>query len=75
MKSTDRKDIKQVDDFMYLGSYISPNKHDVNVRLGKAWGTLENMNKIWESNLPDNLKRNFLTATVASLLVYSSPTE
>jgi hypothetical protein len=74
MKSTNGKNIKQVDDFKYLGSYISSTEHDVNVRLGKAWGALNAMDKIWKSNLPDKLKRNFFRATVESVLVYGSIT-
>ena len=42
------------------------------IRLGKAWGALNNMDKIWKSNLPDSLKRNFFRATVESVHVYGS---
>ena len=34
-------------------------EHDVNIRLGRAWSALNQMDKIWKSNLSDNLKRNF----------------
>ena len=59
MKSLADKNIKQVLDFKYLGSYIASTEHDVNIRLGKAWSVLNQMDKIWKSNLSDNLKRNF----------------
>ena len=70
MKSLADKNNKQVLDFKYLGSYITSTEHDVNIRLGKAWSALNQMDKIWKSNLSDNLKRNFFRATVESVLVY-----
>ena len=72
MKSLADKNIKQVLDFKYLGSYIAFTEHDVNIRLGKAWSALNQMDKIWESNLSGNLKRNFFRAAVESVLVYGS---
>lgn len=32
------------------------------------WGVLNEINKIWKSNLPDKMKRNFFRATVESIL-------
>ena len=72
MKSLADKNIKQVLDFKYLGSYIASTEHDVNIRLGKAWSALNQMDKIWKSNVSDNLKRNFFRAAVESVLVYGS---
>ncbi|CAM1311015.1 Uncharacterised protein r2_g2141 [Pycnogonum litorale] len=72
MKSLNGDKIKQVEDFRYLGSYIATTAQDVNIRLGKAWGALNQLDKIWKSNLPDNLKRNIFRATVESVLVYGS---
>ena len=72
MKSLADKHIKQVLDFKYLGSYIASTEHDVNIRLGKAWSALNQLDKIWKSNLSDNLKRNFFRAAVESVLVYGS---
>ena len=70
MKSLNGEKIKQVEDFKYLGSYIASTKHDVNIRLGKAWEALDELDKIWKSNLPDNLKRNFFPAAVETVLFY-----
>ena len=72
MKSLADKNIKQVLDFKYLGSYIASTEHDVSIRLGKAWSALNQMDKIWKSNLSDNLKRNFFRAAVESVLIYGS---
>jgi hypothetical protein len=64
--------IKVVKDFKYLGSYIAFTEKDVEIRLGKAWGALNQLDTIWKSNLPENLKRNFFKAVVESVLVYGS---
>ena len=72
MKSLDGEKIKQVEDFKYLGSYIASTEHDVNIRLGKAWNALNELDKIWKSNLTDNLKRNFFRAAVETVLLYGS---
>ena len=72
MKSLNGEKIKQVEDFKYLGSYIASTEHDVNIRLGKVWDALNELDKIWKSNLPDNLKRNFFWAAVETVLLYGS---
>ena len=71
MKSLDGEKRKQVEDFKHLGSDIASTEHDVNIRLGKAWDALNEMDKIWKSNLPDNLKRNFFRAAVETVLSVS----
>jgi hypothetical protein len=55
MKDLNGKYIKSVEDFKYLGSYIASTERDIEIRLGKAWGTLNLLNKIWKSNLPNNI--------------------
>ena len=72
MKSLNGDKIKQLEDFKYVISYIATTAQDVNIRLGKAWGAFNQLDKIWKSNLPDNLKSNFLQAAVESVLVYGS---
>ena len=45
-------DIGKVDDFCYLGSYISHNgscKKDVRVRIGKATAVFGKMRKMWKN--------------------------
>ena len=46
MRSLNSEKIKQVDDFKYLRSYITSTKHDVNIGLGKAWDSLNQLDKI-----------------------------
>ena len=72
MKSLNGKKIKQVEDFKYLGSYIASIEHNVNIRLGKAWDAPNELDKLWKSNLPSNLKRNFFRVTVETVLLYGS---
>ena len=51
MKSLNGEAIKNVLDFKYLGSYIASTDNDVSILIGKAWAVLNNLNKIWTSNL------------------------
>ena len=37
--------IKQVDDFKYLGSYLSNSAKDINVRIGCAWAAIRKLDK------------------------------
>ena len=59
MKSLSGHDIKRVEEFKYLGSYIGSTQHDVSVSIGSEWATLNNLNIICKSNLSSNLKINF----------------
>ena len=43
IKSLKGKNIKQVQGFKYLGTYVASTDHDVNVRIGRAWAALNNM--------------------------------
>ena len=72
MRSLNGEKIKQVEDFKDLGSYTASTERDVNIRLGKAWDALNELDNIWKSNLPDNLKRNFFQAAVETILLYGS---
>ena len=74
MKSLNGEAIKNVLDFKYLRSYIASTDNDVSIRIGKAWAVLNNLYKIWTSNMSIRLKRNFFRATVESILVYGAIT-
>ena len=74
MSSQNGERIKQVNDFKYLGSYIASTAHDINIRIGKAWSTLNQLTNLWKSRLSKNFKRNFFRATVESVLVYGTIT-
>ena len=72
LTTINKKCIKPTNDFLYLGSWIYSNEKDVNVRIGKAWVSLQKLNTIWNSNLPKNLKLAFFHTTVSSVLFYGS---
>ena len=74
LKSLDDQVIKQVVDFVYLGSHAQSSEKDINTRIAKSWTALNKLTCIWKSNLPDNLKRNFFKAVVESVLLYGSTT-
>ena len=74
IKTQNEENIKKTQDFKYLGSFIASTEHDINVRIGKAWAALNQMNNIWNSKLSKNLKRNFFRATVESVFVYGAIT-
>ena len=74
MKILSGHDVKRVDDFKYLCSYISSTQHDISVRIEGARATLNRLNIIWKSNLSSKLKRNIFRATVETVLVYGSVT-
>ena len=48
--------------------------HDIKVRKAKAWQALNNMSKIWTSEIRRSVKARFFFATVESVLLYGSET-
>ena len=55
--------IKLVNDFKYLGSYINSSENDFKIRKGLAWKAYNKLNKIWHSNFSNTLKfQNFLSS-------------
>ena len=63
-----------MDDFLYLGSYISSSEHDFKVRKTKAGAACHQMKKIWSFNLRRNLKIRLFIVTIEPILLYSSET-
>ena len=61
-------DLEQVKDFNYLGSKIISSEDDIQVRIGSAWSALNKRTQIWKSNLHIFIKREFLRATIKSVL-------
>ena len=43
LKTIDKKDLKQVENFLILGSCISSFEKDINIKIGKKWTALINM--------------------------------
>ena len=74
LQTLDGKNLKYVNDFLYLGSWIGSCEKDVCVIIGKAWKALQKMDTIWKSNLSMDLKTIFFKSTVESVLLYGSST-
>ena len=70
LQTLDGTTLEKKDDFKYLGSWTDSSEKDINVRKAQAWRALNDMNKIWSSNMSQELKRRFFTATVESILLY-----
>jgi hypothetical protein len=66
--------IKQVDDFKYLGSYIAESRKDFNTRKGMAWSACIKLQKVWTSGISDQLKVKFFRACIEPVLLYGSET-
>ena len=66
--------LKLVDKFTYLGSSISSNEKDIDMRLTKAWTAIDRLSIIWKSNLTNKMKHSFFQAAVVLILLYGCTT-
>ena len=74
LRSRSGETIENVDDFIYLGSWIEGTERDIKVRKGKAWGALHRLKVIWNSELSKSLKIRLFIAACESVLLYGSET-
>ena len=74
MSAKSGKQLKEVSDFKYLGSYIMNSEKDFKTRKVLAWSACNKLDKIWQSNLPLHLKLNLFKSTVEPILMYGSET-
>ena len=74
IKSLNGNQIKQVENFTYLGSNIHSTEKDISIRKTKARAALNKLDKIWKSDLNKDLKCKFFGAVVESVLLYGSTT-
>ena len=56
LKTVNNDNIKKVDNFEYLGTWIDDTANDVKVRKTLAWNSCNKLNKIWKSSLCKPLK-------------------
>ena len=68
------EEIKVVDDFKYLGSYVNSSSNDIKIRKALAWSACHKMTKFWRSSLSRSLKIRLFIATVESVLLYGCST-
>jgi len=66
--------IENVEDFVYLGSWIDGTERDIKVRKAKAWAALHRLKNIWKSKLSKSLKVRLFIAACESVLLYGSET-
>ena len=74
ISTLDGSSLKLVDKFTYLGSIVSSTEKDIDMRLTKAWTSIDKLSIIWKSDLTDKMKRSFFQATVMSILLYGCTT-
>ena len=72
VKSIDGEVLKNVDNFIYLGSEIESTDKEIKIRIAKSWAAQDKLSSIWKSPLCITLKRNFFRAVVESVLLYGS---
>ena len=61
--------IEKVDDFLYLGGYTNSSR-DMDSRIGKAWGALNSLTKIWRSRVKTQTKVRIFQSLIESILLY-----
>ena len=68
----DGETVRSVEDYKYLGAWISSSKKDFNTRRARAWDIAHKLKPLWTSNMPRKTKVGVLTAAVESVLMYGS---
>ena len=74
VKSINDVEIKQVDNFKYLGGWLKSTESDIDIRLARAWSVCHRLNKIWKSTMKKELKIHVFLSTVESVLLYNAST-
>ena len=74
MKTLNGYILKCVEDYKYLGAFISNSEKDFKARKGMAWSACNNLHKIWVSDLPTYIKINFFKTLIEPILLYSCKT-
>ena len=70
IKTADGTSLEEVNDFKYLGAWMSSTEQDIKVRKAAAWKACNKLSKIWKSAMPKSLKHRIFAATVESVLLY-----
>ena len=67
-------EIEAVENFQYIGSWISDSGHDFKIRKASAWIACNKMRKVWASKMARGTKMRRFRVTVDSVLFYGSET-
>lgn len=62
--------LKQGNDILYLGSWITACSKDTGIRIGKSWEVLQKIAIVEKSSLPSEIKVEFFRTTVGTFLLY-----
>ena len=68
------EDIKVVNNFKYMGAWMSCSSKDFEIRKALAWQACHKLKKLWNSKLKRKLKIRTFQATIESILLYGSET-
>ena len=74
ISSLNNTTLKQVEDYKYLGSYISSSLKDFHTRKGITWYACNDLHNIWTSKLATSFKLKIFKAAVEPILLYGSET-
>ena len=66
----DGQPIEIVEEFKYLGSYMSSTDKDVNARIALAWGAFSKLKKVLKSRSRLSLRVRLFNAACISILLY-----
>ena len=65
------RELKRVDDFKYLGSYVGSTEKDIEARIGLAWSAFDKLREVLTSpKLPIKLRTEIFNASCVSVLLY-----
>ena len=74
MRTIQNIELKCVQDYKYLGTFISDSEKDFKSRKGMAWTACNDLHNIWNYNLDDNTKVNTFKTMIEPILLYGSET-
>ena len=74
IKTINGRELKCVQDYKYLGSFISDSVKDFKTRKGMAWSACNDLHNVWSSSLDDKIKINTFKTMIEPILLYGSET-
>ena len=74
MKTLNGRELKCVQDYKYLGSFISSSEKDFKTRKGMAWTACNNLHNVLTSSFDDKIKINTFKTMIEPILLYGSET-
>ena len=74
VKTLNNSSLRRVDDYKYLGSFISSSEKDFQIRKGLAWAACNKLHAIWSSKLTDKIKLLTFHTIIEPILLYGSET-